>query len=127
MIHFVSDYGMSLIPIPSTPIQLYKKIYVDKIQQIQQFQVPLNCYIAPSGVYGQFFYYFLNKKENVVGFLDNNTQRHNKKLYGTDKLVYSPHNIDYRNVTVIICECPYKDEIIYGLRQLCDSVQLLIV
>lgn len=127
MIHFVSDYGMSPLPIPSTQIHLYKEIYVNKIQQIQQFQVPLNCYIAPSGVYGQFFYYFLNKKDNILGFLDNNIQRHNKKLYGTDKLVYSPHNIDYHNVTVIICECPYKEEIIYGLRQLCDSVNLLIM
>jgi hypothetical protein len=69
----------------------------------------------------------LNKKDNILGFLDNNIQRHNKKLYGTDKLVYSPHNIDYHNVTVIICECPYKEEIIYGLRQLCDYVNLLIM
>lgn len=127
MFHFVLDHEIPVLPIPFTSIQLYKEIYIDKIQKIQQFQVPSHCYIAPSGMYGQFFYYFLNQKENIIGFLDNNTQRHNKKLYGTDKIVYSPHMIDYQNTTVIICECPYKDEIVQGLKQICDSVRLLIM
>ena len=127
MFHFISDNEMSPLPIPSMSIQLYKEIYVDTVQKIQQLQFPPNCYIAPSGIYGQFFYYFLNQKENVLGFLDNNTERHNKKLYGTDKLVYSPHAIDYQNSTIIICKCPYQNEIIHGLKEICDSVQLLIV
>ena len=127
MFHFVSDHRMLSTSIPSTSIQLYKEIYVNNIQKIQKFQVPSNCYIAPSGVYGQFFYYFLNKKENIVGFLDNNTQRHNKTLYGTDKIVYSPRDIDYHNVTVLVCDCPYKNEIIQGLKEIYESVQLLIM
>jgi hypothetical protein len=127
MFHFVSEHVISPVDIPSISIQLYKEIYVDGIKKIQQFQVPSHSYIAPSGMYGQFFYYFLNQKENVIGFLDNNTQRHNKKLYGTDKLVYSPHNIDYCNATIIVCKCPYQDEIIQGLKQIYDSIHLLIM
>ena len=127
MFHFVYDHIISPVYIPSTPIQLYKEIYVDRIKTIEQFQVPTNCYIAPSGMYGQFFYYFLNEKKNIIGFLDNNKQRHNKKLYGTDKFVYSPHDVDYYNTTVIICDCPYKDEIIQGLKQICDSIKFLLL
>lgn len=107
---------------PSTDIQLYKEIYVNNLDFIKTLDIPKNCYIAPSGMYGQFLYYFINKKENILGFLDNNPDRHGKKLYGTDKLVYSPSSIDFDTATIIVCDCPYKEEIIKQLQNICNHV-----
>jgi hypothetical protein len=116
MFKFVLDTTISPLPTPSTNIQLFNDIYIEKIQRIKNFPIPPNCYIAPSGIYGQFLYYFLNNNKNIVGFLDNNSERHGKKLYGTDKLVFDPQKIDYMSVIILLCDCPYKQEIMKQLR-----------
>jgi hypothetical protein len=127
MFHFVLDKTIEPLDLPRTDIQLYKNIYTTKIDYFNSMRIPTNSYIFPSGIYGQYFYYFLKDKENIVGFLDNNTERHNKKLYGTDKFVYSPLHIDYANSTIIVYDCPYKNEIVDGLMKLSPSVSILYV
>lgn len=127
MLKFVLDKTISAKPVPSTNIQLFKNIYIEKINWIKNVDIPPNGYIIPSGIYGQYFYYFLTKKENVVGFLDNNRQRHNNRLYGTDKLVYSPLSIDYKTATIIVCDCPYREEIVLGLNKICDSIRYMYI
>jgi hypothetical protein len=125
MFKFVLDYSSGKVLLPSTDLQLIKELYIDKVTYLNNIEIPMNTYIAPSGIYGQYIYYFLNNKNNILGFLDNNMERHGNTLYGTNKLVYSPLKIDYDNSTVIICDCPYKDEIILGLKKICKSVRLL--
>jgi len=127
MFKFVLDFTTVPLNIPSTNIQLYKDIYIDKVASIRNTVLPPNTYIIPSGIYGQFVYYFLRDKINVIGFLDNNSQRHNKKLYGTDKLVYNPRSINYSTATILVCDCPYKDEIVTGLKAICDSILFLYI
>jgi hypothetical protein len=127
MFKFVFDFTTVPLDIPSTNIQLYKDIYIDKVASIRNTVLPPNTYIIPSGIYGQFVYYFLRDKINVIGFLDNNSQRHNKKLYGTDKLVYNPRSINYSTATILVCDCPYKDEIVTGLKAICDSILFLYI
>jgi hypothetical protein len=125
MLKFVLSENMSKSNIPSTEISLYKNIYINKILEIKNIEVPENCYIFPSGIYGQFYYQLLNNKQNIIGFLDNNKDRFSNKLYGTDKFVFDPNNIDYEKSTIIICECPYKEEIIDKLKQSYSNVNLL--
>jgi len=127
MFKFVLDLSILEKVLPSTNIELFKDIYVDKVSYIENMEIPINSYICPSGIYGQFFYYFLKNKQNIIGFLDNNKDRHNKKLYGTDKIVLNPLNIDYENSIIIICECPYKEEIIKGLKQISSSVKIIYI
>jgi len=124
MFKFVRDLQYLEQPIPFTYTALYKQIYVDKINTISAIEIPVNSYIIPSGIYGQYFYYFLKNKDNIIGFLDNNSQRHNKRLYGTNKLVYSPITI-VTNATIIVCDCPYKEEIIAQLHAIHPSVRLI--
>ena len=113
--------------IPSIEIQLYRDIYIDKIHCIQNIDIPPNSYIMPSGVYGQLYYYHIKNKANICGFLDNNAQRHNNRLYGTDKSVYIPSSIDCTTATVLVCDCPYKKEIVSGLKQICASIHILCI
>jgi hypothetical protein len=127
MFKFILDNNIGPVKFPSTDIQLYKDIYVDKVNNIQKIGIPPNSYITPSGIYGQFYYNLLKNKGNVLGFLDNNKERHNKPLYGTDRLVYLPSTIDFNNVTVIVCDCPYKKEIIAGLKELSDSINIISI
>lgn len=127
MFKFVLDPAALPTNLPSINVQLYRNIYIDKIQQIGSVEIPKNSYIMPSGIYGQIYYYLIKDKENIVGFLDNNAQRHGKLLYGTNKMVYLPSSIDYNTATIIICDCPYKDEIISGLKQLCASIRILYI
>ena len=127
MFKFVLDPAALPTNLPSIDIQLYRNIYVDKIQQIGSVEIPENSYIMPSGIYGQIYYYVIKNKDRILGFLDNNSQRHGKLLYGTNKMVYSPSSIDYNTATIIICNCPYKDEIVSGLKQLCASIRILYI
>ena len=127
MIKYVLDYSSEKLLLPSTNLQLIKELYIDKVAYLNNFEIPMNTYIAPAGIYGQYIYYFLNNKDNILGFLDNNKERHGKYLYGTNKLVYSPLNIDYNASTVLLCNCPYKDEIVLGLKNICPSVRFIII
>lgn len=127
MFKFVLDYNKNVDNVPTTDIVLYKSIYIDKILSYQNIEIPQNSYITPSGIYGQFLYYFLKNKENIIGFIDNDSQRHNNKLYGTDKYVFSPLNIDFENSTIIVCDCPYKTEIINGLKKINSKIHILFI
>lgn len=127
MFKFVLDNNVKIENIPNTNVSLYKNIYIDKILYYQNIEVPVNSYIIPSGIYGQFLYYFLKNKENIIGFIDNEPQRHNNKLYATNKYVNSPLNIDYKNSTIIVCDCPYKTEIINGLEKINSNINFLLI
>jgi len=127
MFKFVLDPSITPTSIPSTNIQLFKDIYINKIQSMSSIDIPPNSYIIPSGMYGQFLYHTISKKENIIGFLDNNSERHGKKLYGTDKMVFDPNVIDYNNINLIVCECPYMDEIITGLKNICSTIQYIVI
>ena len=125
MFKFVLDSSISQTKIPYTDIQLFKDIYINKIQEIKSLAIPPNSYIMPAGIYGQFIYNIIEKKENVIGFLDNNPDRHTKKLYGTNKYVYLPNSIEYTNVTIVICDCPYRKELIAGIKSINKHVNIL--
>ena len=58
---------------------------------------------------------------------DNNAQRHDKLLYGTNKKVYLSSSIDYNTATIIVCDCPYKNEIVSGLKELYPSIRMLYI
>ena len=106
---------------------LFTNIYIDRVKYLETIVVPKNTVICPSGIYGQYLYYFIKDKDNILGFIDNNTQRHNKKLYGTGKTIFPTKLIDFTSTHVLLCDSYYNNEIIAGLKALCPSVQITIV
>jgi hypothetical protein len=123
MLKFVLDPNMLTLELPFTDKNMLTDIYVNEINRISNTKLSKNTLICPAGIYGQYLYYFIKDKENVLGFIDNNKNRHGKPLYGTDKLVYSPTEIDYKNNHILLCECPYKDEILESLSKISSNIK----
>jgi len=127
MFKFILTNNPIKLELPTTNIKLYKDIYIDKINIIKNIDIPKNSYIVPSGIYGQYIYYFINNKDNINGFIDNNPERYNNLLYGTNKNVYSPYDIDYKTSIIIIVDCPYKKEIIEGLQKIYFNINFMYI
>jgi len=127
MYKFVYDPAVKPLAIPCIDKDLYTDIYVKNANSARNLEITEPTVICPAGVYGQALYYFIKNKEMIIGFIDNDKQRHNKKFYGTGKLVYSPQDIDYDKTDVLLCDSMYNDEIIQGLKQICSSVKIRIV
>jgi hypothetical protein len=127
MFKFLYDPIVLPKAVPYIHKDIFINLYVKRINDIKNLEVPPNSVICPSGTMGQYLYYFITKKENILGFIDNNTERQNKILYGTGKTVFSPKDIDLSNVTVLLADSFYNDEIITGLKALCATVQIIFV
>jgi hypothetical protein len=128
-LQFKFVYNELIIPkcIPSINTKLFVDTYINKAKTIQELEIPVNTIICPSGFFGQYLYYFIKNKDNIIGFIDNNVERQNKKLYGTGKIVYSPKEIDYTNKTILLCDTYYNNEIIAGLKKICPTANIIIV
>jgi hypothetical protein len=75
-------------------------------------------FIVPAGLYGQIIYYFLNPeyKKNLLGFLDNDPSKINRRLYGTQSFIYKMDEIKkYETITIILYNGPYTKEIMTQL------------
>ncbi len=123
-----NDQSLSrVIKRPSLNADVWTQLYNHKIDSIASTEIPENTYIMPSGIYGQYVYYFLKNKQNIIGFLDNDTKRHGKRLYGTPLTVYSPKEVNLTNKTILLCENPYQNEIIQGLQKIYVDVKIQII
>ena len=126
---FKFSYDPLVLPkaVPYFNISIFTDLYINRVNYLQMLEVPKNTVICPSGIYGQYLYYFIKDKENIVGFIDNDKQRHNKKLYGTGKPVFAPKDVDFTVTSVLLCDSYYNSEIIAGLKALCATVQITLV
>ena len=126
---FKFTYDPHVLPktLPYIHKDIFTNLYVKRINDIKNLDVPPNSVICPSGTMGQYLYYFITNKENVVGFIDNNPERQNKILYGTGKTVVSPKDLDLSSRTVLMADSFYNSEIIAGLKALCATVEIIFV
>jgi hypothetical protein len=78
-------------------------------------EIKQKCFIAPAGHYGQKIYYYLQDyHENIIGFLDNDSCKIGKRVYGTPKFVFNPSELlNYKDqqITIILFAGPYTKEI----------------
>jgi 2-polyprenyl-3-methyl-5-hydroxy-6-metoxy-1,4-benzoquinol methylase len=95
------------------PIQ-QKQFYDNNIQIIKNINIDSFFYICPSGFYGQFIYFHLNEntKKNLLGFLDSNSFKINKRLSGTNLLIFEKNIISDKNdVNILISSSKLYNEI----------------
>ena len=86
-------------------------------------------YICPGGMFGQMVYLLLDtqQKDNIIGFIDGDIMKNNTRLYGTDKLTYSPGILQQytdKPVNIIIMDNPYIKEIYIYLNKFINNINL---
>lgn len=126
MIHFVLDETTIVNDIPTYNIN-YFDFLLEKSNEIKNIIIPEKTYICPSGMYGQYIYYFLTQKQNIIGFIDNNSNRHGKKLYGTGITVFHPTVLEKESCTILLCKCPYTEELKKQLLEINKELHFIIM
>jgi len=96
------------------------------ISSIKDIEEPF--FIVPGGLYGQVIYYFLKNKKNLLGFLDNDPSKIGKRLYGTANYIFKMDEIkNYDNITLLIYNGPYTEEIISQLNEYNKNIKYIQV
>ena len=127
-VHFVKSQSTDL---NIRPISIEKSIYdhfnMKKIN-IERIHLEGPIYIMPSFYIGQILYHYLINKENILGFLDNDINKCNKRLYGTPCMVYSPDIIkNLKNISIIVAITPYYNEMYSQLMKLNNTINIIKV
>ena len=76
-------------------------------------------------------YYYLQKySKHIIGFIDNDISKQNKRVYGTTGNVYSPDVLlNYRDtvISIILYAGPYTTELKNQLNLLHASIHYIII
>lgn len=95
-------------------INIQSHFYREMKNKINNIIIESPFFICPSGLYGRFIYYYLNNntKNNVLGFLDSDPMKINKRLCGTHLLTYEKEKISHiEDCIVLIVSNKHKDEL----------------
>lgn len=95
---------------------------------VEQININQPFYICPSGFYGQFIYFYLNKetKKNAIGFLDGDKYKIDKRLSGTELTIYEKkHIMNCENIIVLISSVKHQTEIINELLNYNNKIKYI--
>ena len=95
-------------------LKILNEFYKKSMKDIENIKINEKFYICPSGFYGRYIYYYLNTetKKNVIGFLDGDKFKINKRLYGTPINIFAKQHIkDKNDVNILICSKKHENEI----------------
>jgi hypothetical protein len=74
-----------------------------------------DMFVSPAGMIGQMLWYRAKAHcGSIRGFIDNDINRHGKRLYGTDCTSYLPRSLTSSS-EVFLCPCKYASEITNSL------------
>jgi len=93
-----------------------KNYFIERENKIKNIVInnDYKTFICTAGHYGQLVYTLTNKKikDNVIGFLDGDTFKIGKRVYGTEYFTFDKSEISkFENINVILCAERYRDEI----------------
>ena len=111
-----------------------KQLYVDYVKYYKDFVSKINSkledfpdkiFLFGAHIFSQYLLAFGINRKKISGILDNSLLKINKRLYGTDLLVYSPEVIkNEKNVGVILKVGSYRNEIIEQLKKINPRVTI---
>jgi hypothetical protein len=101
------------ISIKDTFIKINEKIN----NTIKNIDIKENSFIVPGGYLGQIIY-TINRPKSILGFLDNDISKQNKRLYGTPYYMYSFDKLKEYNqlINLYVFAGPYINEICNQLK-----------
>jgi len=122
----VAIHSIAVVKRPELINDIYTLLMNDSLR-FKHTQIKENSFIIPAGLFGQFVIYSCSPK-NIIGFLDNDSAKQNKRVYGTPYHVFSFEELKRHNLcTVYILAGPYKAELIRQIHQFnsnCEIIEL---
>jgi len=113
--YFKKEAVLNVVSYKNLELPTQQKIfYEESIKNIKKININKPFYICPSGFYGQFIYFHLNDetKENLLGFLDGDKFKINKRLGGTKLHIFEKNIIaDKNEINVLISSSKHTNEI----------------
>lgn len=101
-----------------------KNLFDEDAGRLKNIKIKENSFIMPAGLFGQFLYYICSPK--ILGFIDNDITKQNKRVYGTPYFVYSLENAVNLNPTAIyILAGPYKTEIVHQINSTNKNIEII--
>jgi 2-polyprenyl-3-methyl-5-hydroxy-6-metoxy-1,4-benzoquinol methylase len=102
-------------PRPDMLLKEFQDYYSEREALYKSVHLEGPTYIVPAGHYGQLIYFLLyDQKDKILGFLDNDVSKVGKRMYGTDKYVYSMSTLHAQKNTqicILLNAGPYVEEI----------------
>jgi hypothetical protein len=95
-------------------ISIQCNFYKEIKNKINNIIIEQPFFICPSGLYGRFIYYYLNEnvKKHVLGFLDSDPMKIDKRLCGTNCLTYKKEKIiEYEKPIILIVSKKHYNEL----------------
>ena len=91
-------------------IKYHEQLVKSLNSQIQEFNTPI--YLFGAHIFSQYLLQFGLKSESIKFILDNDPNKHNKRLYGTDLLVKTPKILKDINKPIVLLKAgAYNKEI----------------
>lgn len=113
----------------------YKRLFIDYINNIENIIEKFNkkikesnedIYLFGAHVFSQFLISNGLKTDKILSILDNSEIKNNKRLYGTDKFIFNPNKIVFKdNSNVILTPSSYREEIIDGLLKINPTINFI--
>ena len=111
-------------------INQIKLFYNNEIEKIEKIKINKPFYICPSGFYGQFIYFNLNKetKLHLLGFLDSDKFKIDKRLNGTNLYNFKKDIIKNINeIYILISSVKHRYEIINELTKYNNNIIFIYI
>lgn len=113
--YFKKEVVINAVSYKNLELPTQQRIFYEKsVETIKKITINKPFYICPSGFYGQFIYFHLNNatKQHLLGFLDGDNFKINKRLSGTDLHIFEKGAIAEKpEVVVLISSSKHTTEI----------------
>lgn len=104
-----------------------KAIFQDMFRRFSSIPRYENAYIAPAGHMGQLVYCH-GKLDSIIGFLDNDTSKQSRRVYGTPYLALPFHTIQSMDrPSIYVYAGVYTDEIVAQILSINKTAKIYII
>ena len=108
-------------------MEVTKTIFIKYIQHLNsKLQSKTNVYIFGAHVFTQSLINYGLCTDNIIGILDNDTEKIGKRLYGTQLRVFHPNTIeDLSDCFIILNVGPYTEEVTNQLKSINKNTSII--